>query len=86
MTETESWYSFIASSLFPVSMAFTTFLIYVRNRDLMATLCCLDFSAVRALLRAEAIFAKIYPLLYQAVVFGRRTMRFSLENVNKPGV
>ena len=45
-------------------MALTTLLMKVRRRDLIATLRCLDFSAVRALLRAEAIFAKIIPFIY----------------------
>jgi len=67
ITETESWYSFCASSLLPASIALTTFLMNVRRRDLIATLCCLDFSAVRALLRAEAIFAKIYPFSVQCL-------------------
>lgn len=77
ITGTEAVYNCWASSLFPESIALTTFLINVRSLDLIATFCCLDFSEVRALLRAEAIFAKICPLESELCVLGRRTMRFS---------
>ena len=89
MTGIEAVYSFCASSLFPSSIALTTFFMNVRILDRIATFLLRDFSEVRALFRAEAIFAKIIPLCrlcvrapyyaFFAIKCQLKTLEFSLN-------